>query len=210
MNFDRQKTTWKKIWPVLKKRYARTKTFLNYTNTWELLVAVILSAQMTDDGVNAISGALFKKFSTPHIMARASIAEITKYVKKVNYFNAKARYLKKTAQLLVQNFNGQVPDTVDELLTLSGVGRKTAVAVLANGFGKYVGIAVDTHVIRFVHRYGLSRSKNPTKIEEELMQIIPNKDWNAASYAIKEYGRREGKARPWKPEIDPVWEKYKQ
>ena len=208
MSFDQQKSTWKKIWPILKKHYARSETFLNYTNTWELLVAVILSAQMTDDGVNAISPALFKKFPTPQKMAKASIAEITKYVKQVNYFNAKARYLKKTAELLVANFNSQVPDNVDELMTLSGVGRKTAVAVLANGFKKYIGIAVDTHVIRFVKRFGLSRHTDPSKIEQDLMQIIRNKDWNAASYAIKEYGRREGRAR-WKPEIDPVWEKIK-
>ncbi len=209
MNVDHQKTTWKKIWPVLKKNYARSKTFLNYTNTWELLVAVILSAQMTDDGVNAISPALFKKFPTPHVMAQSSIAEITKYVKRVNYFNAKASYLKKTAQLLVNNFNGQVPDTADELMTLSGVGRKTAVAVLANGFKKYIGIAVDTHVIRFVKRFGLSRHTDPSKIEQDLIQIIPKKDWNAASYAIKEYGRREGRARNWNKAEDPVWKVYK-
>ena len=209
MSFGQQKTTWKKIWPVLKKHYARSETFLNYTNTWELLVAVILSAQMTDDGVNAISPALFKKFPRPQIMAKSSVTEITKYVKRVNYFNAKARYLKKTAVLLVNNFNSQVPDTADELMTLSGVGRKTAVAVLANGFKKYIGIAVDTHVIRFVKRFGLSRQIDPSKIEQDLIQIIPKKDWNAASYAIKEYGRREGRARNWNREEDPVWKKYR-
>ena len=209
MDYFKQKTIWKKIWPVLKKHYARSETFLNYTNTWELLAAVILSAQMTDDGVNALSPALFKKFPTPQKMAKASISEITKYVKQVNYFNAKARYLKKTAELLVVNFNSQVPDTADELMTLSGVGRKTAVAVLANGFKKYIGIAVDTHVIRFVKRFGLSRHTDPSKIEQDLMQIIPKKDWNAASYAIKEYGRREGRARNWNREEDPVWKKYR-
>lgn len=209
MSFDQQKSTWKKIWPILKKYYARSETFLNYTNTWELLVAVILSAQMTDNGVNAISPALFKKFPTPQVMVRASIAEITKYVKQVNYFNAKAHYLKKTAELLVQNFGGQVPDTADELMTLSGVGRKTAVAVLANGFKKYIGIAVDTHVIRFVKRFGLSRHTDPSKIEQDLLQIIPQKYWNAASYAIKEYGRKEGRACGYKLEEDPVWKAYK-
>lgn len=202
--------TWKKVWPVLIKRYKREVTFLHHRNTWELLVAVILSAQMTDEGVNAISGELFKRFPTPQSMADAPVSEITKYVNKVNYYNAKSRYLKKTAQIIVDAFNGIVPDTVENLMQLSGVGRKTAVAVLANGFGKYVGIAVDTHIIRFVKRFALSRHTDPSKIEQDLLQIIPKKHWNAASYAIKEYGRREGRARNWKPEEDPVYRKFKQ
>ncbi len=203
------KETWKKIWPVLNKNYKRTATFLNYRNEWELLVAVILSAQMTDEGVNAISDALFERFPNPESMADATISEITKYVKKVNYYNAKSRYLQKTAQMIVEQFNGRVPNTAEDLMKLSGVGRKTAVAVLANGFGKYVGIAVDTHVIRFVKRFELSRHTDASKIEQDLLQVIPQKHWNSASYAIKEYGRREGRARNWKPEEDPVWLKFK-
>lgn len=202
------KEIWKKIWPVLYKRYKREATFLNHTNPWELLVAVILSAQMTDEGVNAISGALFKRFPTPESMTDATVSEIAKYVKKVNYYNAKSRYLKKTAQIIVDKFNGNVPDTVEDLMKLSGVGRKTAVAVLANGFGKYVGIAVDTHIIRFVKRFELSRNTQPEKIEQDLLKIIPKKHWNAASYAIKEYGRREGRARNWKPDEDPIYKKF--
>ncbi len=200
--------TWKKIWPVLIKHYKREATFLNHRNTWELLVAVILSAQMTDEGVNAISDVLFQRFPTPQSMADAPVSEIAHYVKKVNYYNAKSRYLKKTAQILVDEFNGIVPDTVENLMRLSGVGRKTAVAVLANGFQKYVGIAVDTHIIRFVKRFELSRHTDASKIEQDLLQIIPKKHWNAASYAIKEYGRREGRARNWKPEEDPVYKKF--
>ena len=197
--------TWNIISPILLKKYKRTKTFLNHQNNWELLVAVILSAQMTDEGVNKISGELFKRFPTPEIMAKAKVSEIVKYVKSVNYFNAKARYLKKTAELLVKNFHGQVPDTVEDLMTLSGVGRKTAVAVLANGFGKFIGIPVDTHVIRFVKRFGLSKSSDASKIEQELLQIIPKKQWNLAGYAIKEYGRKEGRARNYKSERDPLF-----
>lgn len=204
------KEIWKKIWPVLYKKYKREATFLNHKNTWELLVAVILSAQMTDEGVNAISDALFKRFPNPESMVDAPISEIAKYVKKVNYYNVKSRYLKKTAQIIVEDFNGQVPDTVENLMKLSGVGRKTAVAVLANGFGKYVGIAVDTHIIRFVKRFELSRNTQPEKIEQDLLKIIPKKHWNAASYAIKEYGRREGRARNWKSDKDPVYQKFVQ
>ncbi len=196
--------TWNIIWPVLSKKYKRTKTFLDHNNTWELLVAVILSAQMTDEGVNKISTALFKRFPAPEVMANAKISEITKYVKNVNYFNAKARYLKKTAEILVNNFHGQVPDNADDLMTLSGVGRKTAVAVLANGFGKHVGIPVDTHVIRFAKRFGLSHHSDATKIEQDLLKIIPRKNWNLAGYAIKEYGRKEGRARGYKSAEDPI------
>lgn len=195
---------WNKIWPVLSKKYKRTKTFLDHGNTWELLVAVILSAQMTDEGVNKITPALFKKFPTPEVMAKSKISEITKYVKNVNYFNAKARYLKKTAEILVRDFHGQVPDTAEDLMKLSGVGRKTAVAVLANGFGKHVGIPVDTHVIRFAKRFKLSRNRDATKIEQDLLVIIPKKDWNLAGYAIKEYGRKEGRARGYRKDLDPI------
>lgn len=201
--------TWQRISPVLLKQYRRTETFLNFRNTWELLVAVILSAQMTDDGVNAMTGELFKKFPTVESMAQATISEITPYVKKVNYYNTKARYLQKTAQMIVNDFSGIVPDNAEHLMKLAGVGRKTAVAVLANGFGKYVGIAVDTHVIRFVKRFKLSRHTDATKIEQDLLKIIPKKDWNRASYAIKEYGRREGKARGYRSELDPLWQVYK-
>jgi endonuclease-3 len=204
------KETWQIIWPVLSKKYKRTKTFLDHNNTWELLVAVILSAQMTDEGINKISPALFKRFPTPESMASAKISEITKYVKNVNYFNAKARYLKKTAEILVKNFKGQVPDTVEDLMTLSGVGRKTAVAVLANGFGKHVGIPVDTHVIRFAKRFGLSRHSDATKIEQDLLKIIPKRNWNLAGYAIKEYGRKEGRARGYKSANDPIYLALKQ
>jgi endonuclease-3 len=142
-------------------------------------------------------------------MASADLFEIAEYVKKINFYNAKSRYIQKTAQMIVNQFDGKVPNNVDDLIKLSGVGRKTAVAVLANGFGKYVGIAVDTHVIRFAKRFALSRHIDASKIEQDLLQIIPKKDWNSASYAIKEYGRREGRARNWKSEEDPVYQKFR-
>ncbi len=191
--------------PVLLKKYKRIETFLNYRSVWELLVAVILSAQMTDEGVNAMTPELFTAFPTIKSMAEAPIASIRKYVKRVNYYNAKSQYLKKTAQLLHTQYNDQVPDSAEALMTLPGVGRKTAVAVLANGFNKYVGIAVDTHVIRFAHRFKLSAHSDASQIEKDLLQIIPKRDWNAASYAIKEYGRKEGRARRYDQAKDPLW-----
>jgi endonuclease-3 len=195
---------WGVIGPVLLKKYKRDKTFLDYRNPWELLVAVILSAQTTDELVNKITPALFKKYPTPKMMAKASVAEIQPYVQKVNYFRMKAGYLKKTAEILVENFGGSVPLDIDKLQTLSGVGRKTAVAVMTNLAPEPYGIPVDTHVIRFAKRFNLSRHTDASKIEQDLMQIIPKKDWKRAGYAIKEYGRKEGRARGYTKENDPL------
>ncbi len=196
---------WQKIWPVLNKTYKRTKTYLDHTNAFELLIAVILSAQMTDEGVNKTTKDLFKKYGTPEKLAKAPIEKITETIKGVNYFNAKARYIKATAELLVKNFKGKVPRDEESLLTLPGVGRKTAVVVLSHLGDKNFGIPVDTHVIRFAHRFGLSKSKNPDQIEKDLQAVIPKENWKRAAYAIKDYGRKEGKARGYNKELDPVW-----
>lgn len=195
---------WGTIGPVLLKKYKRDKTFLDYTTPWELLVAVILSAQTTDELVNKITPALFKKYPNAKKLATAPLSDIEPYVQKVNYFRMKARYLKKTAEILVENFGGSVPLDIDKLQTLSGVGRKTAVAVMTNLAPEPYGIPVDTHVIRFAKRFNLSRHTDASKIEQDLMQIIPKKDWKRAGYAIKEYGRKEGRARGYTKENDPL------
>jgi endonuclease III len=200
----KEKEIWNDIGPVLLKKYKRDKTFLDYRNPWELLVAVILSAQTTDELVNKITPALFQKYPTPQKLAKAPVSEVQPYVQKVNYFRAKAGYLKKTAEILVKDFSGQVPLDIEKLQTLSGVGRKTAVAVLTNLVKESYGIPVDTHVIRFVKRFKLSRHSDASKIEQDLLHIIPKKDWKRAGYAIKEYGRKEGKARGYKKENDPL------
>ena len=195
---------WGTIGPVLLKKYKRDKTFLDYTTPWELLVAVILSAQTTDELVNKITPALFKKYPNAKKLATAPLSDIEPYVQKVNYFRMKARYLKKTAEILVENFGGSVPLDIDKLQTLSGVGRKTAVAVMTNLAPEPYGIPVETHVIRFAKRFNLSRHTDASKIEQDLMQIIPKKDWKRAGYAIKEYGRKEGRARGYTKENDPL------
>lgn len=197
---------WNTISPLLLKKYERTGTFLDYQNEWQLLVAVILSAQTTDDLVNKITPALFKKFGTIKKMATASPNEVYELVKKVNYGNAKTNYLITTANLILKNFKGKVPLNETDLQTLAGVGRKTAVAVLSNLFDEQVGIAVDTHVIRFATRFQLTNEIDPSKIEQDLLKIIPKQDWKKASYAIKQYGRQEGKARGYKQEADPLWQ----
>lgn len=202
--YTKEKVTWGKIGPILLKQYKRDKTFLDYTSPWELLVAVILSAQTTDELVNKITPALFKRYPTPQTLAKAPLPDIQRYVQKVNYFRMKAGYLKKTAEKIGKDFNGEVPLDIEKLQTLSGVGRKTAVAVMTNLAPEPYGIPVDTHVIRFAKRFKLSRQSDASKIEQDLLHIIPKKDWKRAGYAIKEYGRKEGKARGYKKEEDPL------
>ncbi len=210
MNLEQRKATWKKIWPTLNKHYKRDKTFLDHRNIWELLIAVILSAQTTDDMVNKVTPHLFAAYPKPIDLASAPIGKIEKLVGRLGFFRSKAKHIKATAQIVVKNFKGNVPDNEKDLRILPGVGRKTAMVVLSNGFGKDLGIPVDTHVIRFSHRYNLSSAKGADGIERDLLQIIPQKLWRRSSYAIKEYGRKEGRARPWKPEEDPVWKVFKQ
>lgn len=195
---------WEKLWPILSRIYKREKTFLDYQTPWELLVAVILSAQTTDELVNKVTPGVFNTLPTVFDMADASVETIAKLIARVNYKNVKARYLFETAQILVQRYEGQVPLDEDILQTLPGVGRKTAIAVLTNLLDEPRGIPVDTHVIRFVRRFHLSSATDPKYIEQDLLRIIPKKHWKRAGYAIKEYGRREGRARGYKLKDDPL------
>ncbi|MEI6022539.1 MAG: endonuclease III [bacterium] len=206
---EKAKEVWKLIGPVLLKKYKRDKNFLDYTNPFELLIAVILSAQTTDEGVNKITPMLFAKYGTPEKMAKAKIEDLQMLVQKVNYNRVKAGYIQKTAKTLSESFGGKVPLDVEQLQTLSGVGRKTAIAVMTNLSDTPYGIPVDTHVLRFVKRFNLTKNTDPNKVEQDLLQIIPKKDWKRAGYATKEYGRKEGKARPYKPELDPLMDVYK-
>ena len=198
--------TWNKIWPVLRANYTRTKTYLDYNNPWELLIAVILSAQTTDDGVNKVTKELFKTYPTAKKLASAPIADIANIIRRVGYFNTKATYIKQTSAMIVKEFGNNVPLDEEKLRTFPGVGRKTAMVVLSHvGKDKNVGIPVDTHVIRFARRFELSVSNNPDKIELDLQKIIPKKDWKRAAYAIKDYGRKEGRARGYDQAKDPIY-----
>ena len=199
---------WNCLWPLLEKHYKREKTFLDHTNVWELLIAVILSAQTSDNGVNKVTPTLFAQYPTPEALMDGDPSDIAKVIHSIGHFNAKTRYIQATAQRIVEDFRGEVPDDEPSLRSLPGVGRKTAVVVLANGFNRHVGIAVDTHVIRFAHRFALSDHKDPNKIEQDLVQIIPQHLWTRASYAIKEYGRKEGKASGYNPDLDPLWKAF--
>ncbi len=200
------KAVWQKIAPILLKKYRRDETFLDYQNPWQLSVAVTLSAQTTDEAVNRVTPLLFKTFPTPEKLAAAPVGKIEKIISSLGFYRVKAKYIKAAADVVVKEFKGVIPHDPELIQKMPGIGRKGAIAVISNAYPKYanIGIPVDTHVIRFVKRFGLTKATDPSKIEQDLLQIIPKKDWKRAGYAIKEYGRKEGKARGYKKEEDPL------
>ncbi len=166
-----------KVIELLEKEYPNAKTALNYTNPLEILIATILSAQTTDERVNIVTKTLFKKFKKPEDYADADISEIEQEIRSTGFYHNKARNVKKCCQILVEKFHSQVPKTMDELLELPGVARKTANIVLYNAYGITAGIAVDTHVRRVSYRLGLTKQTDPAKIEVDLMKITPKEKW---------------------------------
>ena len=178
-----------KIVDALKKAYPSARTELKHSNPFELLIATILSAQTTDRTVNKVCPELFKKYPDPYSLSKADIKDIEEIVKPTGFYKQKARYIVETSKILVEKFNGKVPDTMDKLLELKGVSRKTANVVLSNAFGKAEGIVVDTHVRRLVFRCGWTDSSNPEQIEEDLMGLFDKKDWNFLSNALVLHGR---------------------
>ena len=176
---------------------------LNYNNEFELLCAVMLSAQTTDVRVNIVTEELFKKFKNPYDYLDADIKEIEELIKSIGLYKNKAKNLKKTAEILVEKFDGKVPNTREELESLPGVGRKTANVVLSVAFG-IPAIAVDTHVHRTANRIGLVKSKNVWETEQQLMELIPKEDWFKAHHVLILYGRRISKARNPDCENDPI------
>jgi endonuclease III len=179
----------------LKKLYPTAHCALIHANAFELLVATILSAQCTDDRVNIVTATLFRNFPTPQKMADASIEELTGEIKSVNFFNNKAKSIKAAATKIIENFGGEVPQTMDELLTLNGVARKTANVVLGNAFGIASGVVVDTHVSRLSQRLGLTTETTPEKIEKDLAVLVPKKDWVMFPHWMIFHGRQVCNAR---------------
>lgn len=185
----------KEIMKRLYKLYPEPKTELTHKNAFELLVAVMMSAQTTDKLVNSLTPELFTRFPTPNEMAAAPEEEIYALIKKVNYSKTKAGNIKKAAGIIVEKFNGQVPETMEELITLPGVARKTGNVVLGDAFNKQVGIVVDTHVIRLSQALGLTDKKTPEKIEKDLMEIVPPNKWKDFSNLLILFGRHDCPAR---------------
>ena len=175
----------------LKKEYPGTpQTVLRYSTPFELLVATILSAQTTDVLVNRVTADLFKKYRSAQDVANTTPEKLAEDIRSVNFFNTKAKHINKTAGLLIEKFGGRVPQTMEELVSLPGVARKTANIVLSSAFGLNEGIAVDTHVKRIANRLGLTKHDDPVKIEQDLIAITPIKEWGHLSHLLIFHGRK--------------------
>jgi endonuclease-3 len=174
----------------LAQAYPGAECALHHRNAWELLVATILSAQCTDARVDMVTPALFKKFPTPGDFAHASLVEIEEQIRSTGFYHNKAKSLNGAARKLTDEFSGKVPQTMEELLTLPGVARKTANVVLGVAFQKAVGVVVDTHVLRLSRRLELTRETEPVPVEKDLMKIIPQDHWIAFSHEMIHHGRQ--------------------
>ncbi len=173
----------------LNELYGAPQTMLTYRNPWELLVAVILSAQCTDKQVNKVTPALFAAYPTLESFLGAKPEEFERMVYSTGFYRAKTKNILAAAHVVKNNFDGQIPSSMKELLTIPGVARKTANVVLGNAFGKYEGIAIDTHMKRLSNVLGLSDKHDPNKIEQDLMQLLPRDEWFAFTYRLISYGR---------------------
>ena len=184
----------KKIIQTLKERYPVVKTQLYHESPFQLLIATIMSAQCTDNQVNKVSKVLFKKYPDPDTLSKASLSSLKKIIYSTGFYNNKAKNIKACAFAVLTEYNGVVPDDMDKLVTLPGVGRKTANVVLSAAFGHQT-IVVDTHVLRISKRLGLTDKKDPVKVEYELMKIIPKVSWSDISLQFIYFGREICNAR---------------
>ena len=173
----------------LAKHYPAAVCALHHRNAWELIVATILSAQCTDARVNLVTPVLFDRFPTPAALAKADVAEIESIIRSTGFFRNKAKSIQGAAKILLSEFRGRVPETMDELLRLPGVARKTANVVLGSWFKIADGVVVDTHVARITRRLALTRAEIPERIEQDLMRVIPQKQWIDFSHRIIHFGR---------------------
>jgi endonuclease-3 len=184
------KTRVLRVVELLEKEHPDAKIALHYTNSLELLVATILSAQCTDERVNMVTKALFKKYTKVEDYANADLKALGQDIRSTGFYRNKAKNIKKCCQLLVEKYNSQVPRKMEELLELPGVARKTANIVLSNAYGIIEGVAVDTHVRRLAQRLGLTESDDPAKIEADLMNIVPRDKWMRLTDLLIFHGRR--------------------
>ena len=185
----------RKIIRLLRRAYPDAKCSLNHANAFELLIATILSAQCTDARVNIVTQDLFRKYRKPEDYLKVSTAELQQDIRTTGFFRNKTTSIQGTAKVLTEQYAGVVPHTMEELLELPGVARKTANVVLGNAFGISAGVVVDTHVTRLSHRLGLSAEKTAEKIEQDLIPIVPKKDWVIFPHLFIAHGRAICKAR---------------
>lgn len=184
-----------KIVRALKKLFPTTGMALRYSNKWELVVAVVLSAQCTDKKVNEVTEKLFKKYKTLDDYADADPKEFEKDIRPTGFFRNKTKNILAAARMIRTDFNGEIPHTMEELVRVPGVARKTANIVLGNAYGIVEGVAVDTHVIRLSRLLGLTDHTDAVKIERDLMQILPKKEWFLFTHRLIDYGRKYCTAR---------------
>jgi endonuclease-3 len=189
---------------ILSETYPDAHVALRFSNALEMLVATILSAQCTDEKVNEVTATLFQKYRTPEDYLRVPEDELKADIKPTGFFNQKAISIRAACQRIVDEYDGRVPDTMEDLVTLRGVARKTANIVMGNAFDKVEGIAVDTHVKRVSNRLGFSEQSDPDKIEQDLMRLIPQEQWFGFTYVLIDHGRAICVARLPRCESCPV------
>lgn len=180
---------------IFRKTYPSSRTSLKHENALQILVATILAAQCTDEKVNQITPSLFQKYPTPSDFASADQAELEEEIRPTGFFRNKTKSIINASKKIVEDFGGVVPDNMEDLISLPGVARKTANIVLSSAFKKAEGIAVDTHVRRLSQRLGLSKEKDPVKIERDLMMLVPKEDWLDFNYILVNHGRKICQAR---------------
>ncbi len=176
------------ILSILDQEYGTTKEGFLHNADWQLLLAIMLSAQSTDKQVYDVLPRLWDRFSTVDQMAEAPVEEIEEYIKSIGLYKSKAKNMKQCCNQIITEFNGIVPKTIDELVKLAGVGRKTATLFLADAYG-IPGVTVDTHVLRIAKRLGWAVGKNPVQVEKELMQVLPKENWNRINFQLIYHGR---------------------
>lgn len=193
----------------LKRLFPKAKMALKYSNNWQMYVAVVLSAQTTDKQVNKVTKDLFKKYKNLNGYLNVTLQTFQRDIKSIGFYKNKAKNILSAAKMLKEKFGGRFPKTMEEMLRIPGIGRKTANILLGNMHGISVGIAVDTHVRRLSRLFGLTNHSDPKKIEQDLMQILPKRGWRNFTYRMIEYGRKYSSARKKNKSDDVILNKLK-
>ncbi len=206
--FAERKKRIEKINLILKKLFPKTAIALRYRSSWELFVAVVLSAQTTDKKVNEVTARLFKKYRKLDDYTKVSTHQFAKDIKEIGLYKGKAQNILASAKIIKEKYGGKLPRTMAEMVALPGIGRKSANVILGNVYGIVEGIAVDTHVRRFALKFDLSDFNDPNKIEQDLMKLLPKKEWFHITYRLIDYGRAICPARPHPCESHPLTKSY--
>jgi len=211
MTPPKRETRLKRILAELKRLYPDTRAFLRYNDPFQLLCSVILSAQCTDARVNLVAPHLWKAYPTPESLEKARIPDVERIIHSTGFYHNKARNLIGCAKTLVRDFQGKIPKDIDEFVKIPGVGRKTANVVLGEIYGLAQGVTVDTHVARLAYRMGLTTHKDPSRIEQDLMRVLPRREWLTFPHRVIQHGRKICDARkplcgdcrvaPWCPKV---------